>query len=663
MLAPSPSSSLPVFAPGPLSALSVTSDFSHAAVVSNHKSIHLTRLPATPPTDLDPHPISPANTTSASSASSSSSSSPQQSFQFLSCPSSCTLSAVSYPDVSCLYVADTRGFLNRYDPSSLSTTTTTTSSASASSPAPTLSIPAAHSGAELTCVQALHPSAPVFTGGKDGVIRCWDPSTSQSVAKLTGHRYDVRELALAYDGDGTQTHVSVVASAGRDRTVRLWDVRSSNSLIATLEGHAGWVHDVAILGVGTPSSSTSYGDSITSTMTTSSTADGSTDAGAGASAADPVVVSCSGDKTVRVWDMRTLRQRALFRGHQYRIWAVDVASSPRFAASASTDASIRLWDLASSIRHGDNSAANGSDGGLVLEGHTDSVLALAVRPDGRIIVSACEDGTLYAWNGAMRMNREKVDAEENNISVNSNKDNVTLQQESLIDVDTVPTTTTGSSSTLAPSSVLSVPNLTSVGTSTTAPITTKTTARGSAVVVPKHVDLNAATSSSISPLIPLPPPTSATATTATPDQDPGYDKSAAELVRALTRIQQLEASLKDAERRAAEHQRAVTALRTEVARRDETVRKLQKQVDTMKKLDSAVHVHQLLQTNRRKADVRREGDEAAGNDENRSVVLNSVNGEPGDSDNEFTEPVNKIGAVSDQLSKLAARLDAMIATS
>lgn len=489
-----------------------------------------------------------------------------------------------------------------------------------------------------------------------------------------GHRYDVRALALAYDGgdgggDDLQTpHVSVVASAGRDRTVRLWDVRSSNSLIATLEGHSGWVHDVSILGVGTssPSSSSSISHGDSTTTTGSSMANG---VGAG----DPVVVSCSGDKTVRVWDMRTLRQRALFRGHQYRIWAVDVATSPRFAASASTDATIRLWDLASSIGSGDNSTANGSDEGLVLEGHTDSVLALAVRPDGRMIVSACEDGTLYAWNGAMWMNREKVAAEEKNNNVN---DNVTHQQQEslLIDVDTVPSMATGSSSTFTPSSVLSVPSLTtSVGTSSTAaPITTTTTPRGNAAaaaaVVPKHVDLNAATtSSSVSPLIPLPPRTSTTATTATPDQDPGYDKSAAELVRALTRIQQLEASLKDAERRAAEHQRAVTALRTEVARRDDTVRKLQQQVDTMKKLDSAVHVHQLLQTNRRKADVRRDGDQAgngATNDENRSVALNSANGgDLSDSENEFTEPVNKIGAVSDQLSKLAARLDAMIATS
>lgn len=74
-----------------------------------------------------------------------------------------------------------------------------------------------------------------------------------SVAKFTGNRYDLRALALVY-GDSTQTHLSIVLSAGRDHTVRLWDVRSLNYLIATLEDHFIYVHVVAILGVGIPSS-------------------------------------------------------------------------------------------------------------------------------------------------------------------------------------------------------------------------------------------------------------------------------------------------------------------------------------------------------------------------------------------------------------------------
>jgi len=98
------------------------------------------------------------------------------------------------------------------------------------------------------------------------------------------------------------------------------------------------------------------------------------------------VVSASGDKTLRVWDLESGRALATLEGHARWVSACAVTPDGRRVVSASTDQTLKVWDLES---------------GRVLatlEGHTNRVNACAVTPDGRRVVSASEDDTLKVWD-------------------------------------------------------------------------------------------------------------------------------------------------------------------------------------------------------------------------------------------------------------------------
>jgi WD40 repeat protein len=78
------------------------------------------------------------------------------------------------------------------------------------------------------------------SAGEDRTIRLWDVATHQRVGDpLTGHQAQI--TALAFSPDGTQ-----LASAGsHDLTARIWDVATRRQIGDPLTGHADAVYAVA----------------------------------------------------------------------------------------------------------------------------------------------------------------------------------------------------------------------------------------------------------------------------------------------------------------------------------------------------------------------------------------------------------------------------------
>jgi WD40 repeat protein len=103
------------------------------------------------------------------------------------------------------------------------------------------------------------------SAGLDRTVRLWDVTTGNCQAVLRGHTDEI--FGLAFHPDGKR-----LASGGRDRAVWIWDLATGQE-VARLPGHTDYIYSLAF------------------------SPDGKS------------LASCSGDGTVRLWDTEPLKKR------------------------------------------------------------------------------------------------------------------------------------------------------------------------------------------------------------------------------------------------------------------------------------------------------------------------------------------------------------------
>ncbi|XP_077289169.1 protein will decrease acetylation-like isoform X2 [Arctopsyche grandis] len=141
-----------------------------------------------------------------------------------------------------------------------------------------------------------------------------------------------------------------------------------------------------------------------------------------------VLVSCSQDTSIRAWRMSDKSCAAIYRGHNYPVWCLDVAKHGVYMASGSYDRTAKLWSLdrtfplrifaghnldinTLSFHPNGNYIATGSADKTVrlwcvstgqqvrlFPGHRGSVHSLAFSPNGKLIASAGEDKRIKIWD-------------------------------------------------------------------------------------------------------------------------------------------------------------------------------------------------------------------------------------------------------------------------
>jgi hypothetical protein len=183
------------------------------------------------------------------------------------------------------------------------------------------------------------------TAGKPSDLRSYPIDGGEPIA-LKGHTDSVLGLAFSKD-------VSLLASAGYDRTVRIWDA-STGALKHTLQDHSDSVYAVAF----------------------------SPDA--------KLLASAGADRAVKVWDVASGKRLYSLNDAADWLYAVAWHSDGKHLAAGGVDKSIRVWEVSA------------TDGHLVKAqfAHEAPISKLVYSPDGKTLYSLAEDRTIKSWESA-----------------------------------------------------------------------------------------------------------------------------------------------------------------------------------------------------------------------------------------------------------------------
>ncbi|MFI6362196.1 AAA family ATPase [Nocardia sp. NPDC050630] len=242
----------------------------------------------------------------------------------------------------------------------------------------------------------------IATASRDGQVRLWTASDGSAAGLLTGHEDWVQDVEFAprprpeNDGGGWP-----VASASGDGLIRIWAALPGNDrddqedgAPTLLRAHRGWVEsvtwspDATMLASASRDATVRVWDVARAEQRLLMRGHESNVESLAWSPDGSRLASCSRDSTIRVWTADEGEEHAVLRGHDD--WVEDVAWSPDSSriASASRDGTIRVWDAAPTPEM------------VRLSGHTGWVRTAAWSPDGRTIATGSRDGTARLWNAA-----------------------------------------------------------------------------------------------------------------------------------------------------------------------------------------------------------------------------------------------------------------------
>ncbi|POW15337.1 hypothetical protein PSTT_02203 [Puccinia striiformis] len=221
----------------------------------------------------------------------------------------------------------------------------------------------------------------------------WFKLTWRTVASCEGHVQSLGALSIAEFLDSKGKPTTLLATASQDRTVKLWDLSSTVSTTSSED------EDASEGGMTTPTKLKSL-----LTMQIHDKDINSIDFSADCS----LLGSGSQDKLGKLFVMdhsskmgTSLKLLGILKGHSRGIWSIKFSKHDPVVITGSGDCTIKLWSTDRKLSNSESSE-HGLDGfGSCLktfEGHSNSILRLDFTNFGQQIVSASSDCLLKLWD-------------------------------------------------------------------------------------------------------------------------------------------------------------------------------------------------------------------------------------------------------------------------
>lgn len=184
------------------------------------------------------------------------------------------------------------------------------------------------------------------------VMQIWNADTGELVRTCQSDESLFRLGCTAWSPKGTYVAAAGGSYGRNEGLARVWSAKTGEE-VSRMEGHTGFVRAVRFF------------------------------------PEEDRLITCGLDNTLRIWDVKSGKQRSLLQGNSL-LDAADVAPDGSLVAAAGYNGLVVLWDAATL----EKSATLGPMGTPL---HT-----VAFSPDGRRLATGGDDGVIRLWNVAER---------------------------------------------------------------------------------------------------------------------------------------------------------------------------------------------------------------------------------------------------------------------